>query len=155
MAILTNKQNIGKYEVIRLIKENHYCETYRIEDEKEEPFFLKLFILKNTPEKMLNENHKVISIDILSKLRHKNIISYVEQGVYQDNAVGECEYVATNYFSGELLADKLQREGTLSVEEAIRILKDVISIMRNKFDVFDSFGRKDVRVLLRYNLINI
>ena len=126
MAILTNKQNIGKYEVIRLIKENHYCETYRIEDEKGEPFFLKLFILKNTPEKMLNENHKVISIDILSKLRHKNIISYVEQGVYQDDAVGECEYVVTNYFSGELLADKLQREGALSVEEAIRILKDVL-----------------------------
>ena len=130
MAILTNKQNIGKYEVIRLIKENHYCETYRIEDEKEEPFFLKLFILKNTPEKMLNESHKVISIDILSKLRHKNIISYVEQGVYQDNAVGECEYVVTNYFSGELLADKLQREGALSVEEAIRILKDVLEGLR-------------------------
>jgi len=130
MAILTNKQNIGKYEVIRLIKENHYCETYRIEDEKEEPFFLKLFILKNTPDKMLNESHKVISIDILSKLRHKNIISYVEQGVYQDNAVGECEYVVTNYFSGELLADKLQREGALSVEEAIRILKDVLEGLR-------------------------
>lgn len=130
MAILTNKQNIGKYEVIRLIKENHYCETYRVEDEKGEPFFLKLFILKNTPEKMLNESHKVISIDILSKLRHKNIISYVEQGVYQDNAVGECEYVVTNYFSGELLADKLQREGALSVEEAIRILKDVLEGLR-------------------------
>lgn len=95
--------------MIRLIKENHYCETYRVEDEKEEPFFLKLFILKNTPEKMLDENHKVISIGVLAKLRHKNIISYVEHGVYQDDAVGECEYIVTNYFCGELLADKLQR----------------------------------------------
>lgn len=49
MAILSNNQRIGKYEAIRLIKENNYCETYRVEDEKEEPFFLKLFILKNTP----------------------------------------------------------------------------------------------------------
>ena len=40
-----------EYEVIRLIKENNYCETYRVEDEKGEPFFLKLFILKNIPEK--------------------------------------------------------------------------------------------------------
>lgn len=126
MAILTNKQKIGNYEVIRLIKENHYCETYRIEDEKGEPFFLKLFILKNTPEKMLDENHKVMSIDVLAKLRHKNIISYVEQGVYQDDMVGDCEYVVTNYFSGELLADKLQREGAIPVDEAIRILKDVL-----------------------------
>ena len=126
MAILTNKQKIGNYEVIRLIKENHYCETYRVEDEKEEPFFLKLFILKNTPEKMLDENHKVISIGVLAKLRHKNIISYVEHGVYQDDAVGECEYIVTNYFCGELLADKLQREGAMPVDEAIRIMKDVL-----------------------------
>ena len=59
MAILTISQHISKYEVTRLIKENNYCESYRVEDEKEEPFFLKLFILKNTPEKMLDENHKV------------------------------------------------------------------------------------------------
>lgn len=126
MAILINKQRIGKYEVVRPIKENNYCETYRVEDEKGEPFFLKLFILKNTPEKMLNAEHHVTSIVILSKLRHKNIISYVEQGVYQDEAVGDCEYVITNYFSGELLADKLQREGALPLKEAIRIIKDVL-----------------------------
>ena len=126
MAILTNNQRISNYEVVRLIKESNYCETYRVEDEKGEPFFLKLFILKNTPEKMLNADHHVTSIEMLSKLRHKNIISYVEQGVYQDDAVGECEYVITNYFSGELLADKLQREGALPLEEAVRIIKDVL-----------------------------
>lgn len=126
MAILTNNQRISNYEVVRLIKENNYCETYRVEDEKGEPFFLKLFILKNTPERMLNADHHVTSIEILSKLRHKNIISYIEQGVYRDDAVGECEYVVTNYFSGELLADKLQREGALPLEEAVRIIKDVL-----------------------------
>lgn len=127
MAILTNKQKIGNYEAIRLIKENHYCETYRVEDEKGEPFFLKLFILKNTPEKMLDcGTHKVTNIEIMSKLRHKNIISYVERGEYQDETNGDCEYVVTNYFSGELLADKLQREGALPIEEAVRIIKDVL-----------------------------
>jgi len=126
MAVLTNNQLIGKYEVKRLIKENSYCETYRVEDENGEPFFLKLFILKNTPEKMLDDEHKVASIEILSKLRHKNIVSYVEQGTCQNEEVGECVYVVTNYFSGDLLADKLQREGPLPIEEAIRIIKDVL-----------------------------
>ena len=126
MAILNNQQNISKYEVIRLIKENHYCETYRIEDEKEEPFFLKLFILKNTPEKLLDENHKVACIDYMSKLRHKNIVSYVEQGTYSDAQVGECEYVITNYFSGELLADKLMREGSMPIEDAIKVMNDIL-----------------------------
>ena len=60
MAILNQNQRIGKYEVKRLIKENRYCETYRVEDEKGEPFFLKkIYILKNTPEKMLDSDHKV------------------------------------------------------------------------------------------------
>ena len=126
MAVLTNNQNIGNYEVKRLIKEDLYCETYRVEDANEEPFFLKLFILKNTPEKMLNDEHKVTCIEVMSKLRHKNIVSFVEQGTYQNEEVGECAYVVTNYFSGELLADKLQREGVLPMDEALKILKDVL-----------------------------
>ncbi len=126
MAVLNIGQHIEKYEVVRLIKENNYCETYRIEDEKEEPFFLKLFIIKNTPEKMLDGNHHVSCIELMSKLRHKNIVSYVEHGTYQDDAVGMCEYVVTNYFSGELLADKLQREGALRIDVAVQILKDVL-----------------------------
>ena len=126
MAILNNKQHIGKYEVVRLIKENSYCETYRVEDEKEEPFFLKLFVLKNTPAKMLDDNHKVACIDYMSKLRHKNIVSYIERGIYSDEQVGECEYVITNYFNGELLADKLMREGSMSIDETVKVLNDIL-----------------------------
>ena len=126
MAILKQNQQIGKYEVRRLIKDNNYCETYRVEDEKQDPFFLKLFIIKNTPEKMLNDAHQVSCIELMSELCHKNIVSYVEHGTYHDDAVGECEYVVTNYFSGELLADKLQREGALSIEVAVKIIKDVL-----------------------------
>ncbi len=126
MAILQDNQSIGKYEIKRLIKENQYCETYRVEDEKGEPFFLKLFILKNTPENLLNEDHQVNSIAIISKLRHKNIISFVERGDYDDEQVGKCQYVVTNYFSGELLADKIQREGKLPFDQAMQILKDIV-----------------------------
>lgn len=130
MAILKNNQKIGHYEVKRLIKENNYCETYRVEDDKEESFFLKLFILKNTPEKMLDEERHLINIQLMSKLRHKNIVSYVEHGTYQDEQVGDCEYVVTNYFSGELLIEKIQREGKLPLEEAVSIMKDVLEGVR-------------------------
>lgn len=126
MAILADNQRIGNYEVKRLIKENNYCETYRVEDDKEESFFLKLFILKNTPEKMLDEEHHLVSLRLMSKLRHKNIVSYVEHGIYQNEEVGNCEYVVTNYFSGELLIDKIQREGKLSTGEAADIMKDIL-----------------------------
>ena len=126
MAVLQDNQHIGKYEVKRLINENHYCETYRVEDENEEPFFLKLYILKNTPEKMLDGNHQVTSIQLASKMQHKNIVSFVEQGTYQCKEVGDCHYMVTNYFNGELLADKIQREGPLPKEQAIQIFRDVL-----------------------------
>ena len=142
MAVLMNSQHIGKYEVKRLIKENLYCETYRVEDEKGEPFFLKLYILKNTPEKMLDSEHQVVCIGVMSKLRHKNIVSYVEQGTYQNEEVGECAYVVTNYFSGELLADKLQREGPLPIDEALRIMRDVLEGL--KFMHERSFFHNDI-----------
>ena len=142
MAVLTNNLHIGKYEVKRLIKENSYCETYRVEDEKGEPFFLKLYVLKNTPEKMLDSEHKVSCIDIMSKFRHKNIVSYVEQGTYQNDEVGECAYVVTNYFSGELLADKLQREGPLPIDEALKIMKEVLEGL--KFMHERSFFHNDI-----------
>ena len=142
MAILNQNQRIGSYEVKRLIKENRYCETYRVEDEKGEPFFLKLYILKNTPEKMLDSEHKVTCIEVMSKLRHKNIVSFVEHGTYQNEEVGECAYVVTNYFSGELLADKLQREGALPIDEALRIMKDVLEGL--KFMHERSFFHNDI-----------
>ena len=126
MAILQDNQTIGKYVVKRPIKENHYCETYRVEDDKEEPFFLKLFILKNTPENLLDENHQVNSISLISKLQHKNIISFVESGELDNEQVGKCQYVITNYFSGELLADKIQREGKLPMDQALQILKEFV-----------------------------
>ena len=126
MAILQDNQTIGKYVVKRPIKENQYCETYRVEDEKDEPFFLKLFILKNTPENLLNEDHQVNSIALISKLQHKNIISFVESGELDNEQVGKCQYVITNYFSGELLADKIQREGKLPLEQALQILQEIV-----------------------------
>jgi len=46
--------------------------------------------------------------------------------MYQSDDVGDCQYVVTNYFSGELLADKLMREGCLKVEESVRIVKEVL-----------------------------
>ena len=90
MAVLINNHNKVKYELVRLIQENYYCEPYRVNDEKGEPLFLKLFILKNKPEEILDEKHKVACIDYMSMLRHKNIDLNIEYGSYSDKQVGEC-----------------------------------------------------------------
>lgn len=126
MSVLQPNQIIGRYEVKRLIKENRYCETYRVVDDNETPFFLKLFVIKNTPEKMMDKEGNVRCIDIASKLRHKNLVSFVESGKYKDDSVGDCQYVVTNYFSGDLLADLISREKKLGLDLSIKILKSIL-----------------------------
>lgn len=135
MAILQLNQKIGNYEVKRLIKENHYYETYHVENENEEPFFLKIFELKNTPTKMIDDDGWLRYIKMSKKLNHKNIISFVECGTYQNEEVGECQYVITNYCKGELLDDKLQREGKLSLDEALRIFQNVLDGLKYMHDM--------------------
>ena len=39
MAIIKTSQRVGRYFVQSLTKENLYTETYRVEDENQDPFF--------------------------------------------------------------------------------------------------------------------
>lgn len=126
MAILTRGQQIDKYTVQSLIKENLYIETYRVEDESGNPFFMKVFAMKRMPEKLINtETGIVLEIEYSKKMKHKNIISFVSNGSFESEQ-GTCQYYLTDYFRGELLAEKLQREGKIKPEEAMDIFRAVL-----------------------------
>ena len=117
--ILKEGQPIGdRWHVVYPIKENPYVESYRIEDESGNPYFLKIYRLKNTPEKLISDG-EITEIAVCRQLNHKNIVSYVDDGTYNDEA-GECRYLVEGYFSGELLSEMIQREGKL--EEQINQL---------------------------------
>lgn len=126
MAILSRGQQIDKYTVQSLIKENLYTETYRVEDEDENPFFMKVFVTKRMPEKLINvETGTVYEIEYCKKLKHKNLVSFIGQGTIHGDE-GDSQYYLTNYFSGELLAEKIQREGKLDPHEALLIFRAVL-----------------------------
>jgi transitional endoplasmic reticulum ATPase len=126
MAILIRGQQIDKYTVQSLIKENLYTETYRVEDEDGNPFFMKVFVTKRMPEKLLDtETGTVFEIAYSQKLKHKNIASFINSGTIESEE-GTCPYYVTNYFSGELLAEKIHREGKLATEEAMAIFRAVL-----------------------------
>lgn len=126
MALLTRGDQIDKYIVQSLIKENLYTETYRVEDENGNPFFLKTFVIKRLPDKLVNpESGVVLEIEYCQDMAHNNIVSYVGKGT-MDNKEIIYQYYLTNYFSGELLAEKLQREGCLKPEEALKIFRSVL-----------------------------
>ena len=123
--ILKEGQPIGeKWHVVYLIKENPYAESYRIEDESGNPYFLKIYRLKNTPEKLIQDG-EITEIAACRKLNHKNIVSYIDDGTYKDEA-GECRYLVATYFSGELLSEMIQREGKLDKDTAVKIFIEML-----------------------------
>ena len=114
----------GKWNVVYLIKENPYVESYRVEDESGNPYFMKIYRLKNTPDKLI-EGGEVTEIATCRQLSHKNIVSYIADGKYNDKT-GECPYLIATYFSGELLSEMLQREGKLDRETAVKIFLEML-----------------------------
>ena len=51
MSVLKENARLDKYLAQSLIKENEYTETYRVIDDNDNIYFLKLYILKKTPER--------------------------------------------------------------------------------------------------------
>ena len=124
--ILKQGQIIGnRWHVVYLIKENTYAESYRVEDESGNPYFMKIYCLKSTPDKLIVDG-EVSEIAYSRQLSHKNIISYIGDGTYSDDAAGECRYLVATYFSGELLSEMLQRETRLEKETAVKIFLEML-----------------------------
>ena len=116
----------NRWHVVYLIKENPYAESYRVEDESGNPYFLKVYRLKNTPEKLIVDG-QVIEVVMSQIINHKNIISCIDNGTYSDDA-GECRYLVANYFSGELLSEMLQRKKKKKLDQktAVKIFMEML-----------------------------
>ena len=126
MSVLNTGYTIGEYTIQSLIKQNEYTETYKAVNQNGNPYFFKLYILKKTPAKLLDESsHEVTEIVLLRKIKHANIVSYITDGTLNTD-MGECHYVVTNYFTGEVLADKIAREGAFDQEKAMGIFKGIL-----------------------------
>lgn len=130
MGILIRGQQIGNYKVQSLIKENQYTETYRVEDADGNPFFMKVFVMKRVPEKLVNtETGAVLEIEYSQTIKHSNVISFIDNGIIESEE-GSCQFYVTNYLSGELLIEKIGREGKICAEDAINIFRDILKALQ-------------------------
>lgn len=126
MATLSRGTQVSKYTVQSLIKANLYTETYRVEDEEGNTFFMKVFVKKRTPEKLINVSSGVpYEIELIQAVKHKNIVSFIESGSLSSDE-GDCCYYVTNYFRGELLVEKILREGKIEQEEAKTVFRNIL-----------------------------
>ena len=127
MSILLAGNRIGNYKVQHQIKQNEYTETYKVVNENDRAYFLKVYVMKRTPEKLIDpETREVLEIALLRKIQHQNVVSYISHGII-DSELGECQYVVTNYFTGEVLADKMAREGVFDQGKALGIFMEILN----------------------------
>lgn len=88
---------------------------------------MKVYVMKRVPEKLVNtQSGIVLEIEYCQKLQHRNLVSFIASGKMESEAEGECQYYVTNYFSGELLAEKVAREGKMTPEQALKIFRGIL-----------------------------
>ena len=131
MALIQNiaygipSEELKKYGASSLIRENSYSKTYRVTASDDSFYFLRVNILSQMPQRILNNQGDVISFKLAYELCHENI-AQVFHGRYFNKTIGQYQYVKTESFDGELLSDKLNREGHLPLDESLRIFREIL-----------------------------
>lgn len=131
MALVQNiaygipSDELKEYGVPSLIGENSYSKTYRVTAPGDSFYFLRVNVLSQMPQRMLNDQGDVISFKLMQDLCHENI-AQVFHGRYFNKTIGQYQYVKTESFDGELLSEKLIREGRLPLDESLRIFREIL-----------------------------
>jgi holliday junction DNA helicase len=124
-SILQRNDIIGSYKVQFFLKKGTYAENYRVKDKEGQLKFLKLFCLSKLHHSQFTPEGEVLEIEIAQQLKHPNVVGYVDSGstlIEQQKYA----YLVLNFISGETLADKMAREGNLSVYEAKNYILEVL-----------------------------
>lgn len=125
MIHLDNDFEFDSYKVSSLLKEGIYNDTYRVRDANDTSYFMKIYDLEKVPKSLLCDNQEICEINYCKKIHHKNIISFINEGkIVIDNVT--YPYMITDYFSGELLADKLNRVPKLTLDESMMYINGVL-----------------------------
>jgi transitional endoplasmic reticulum ATPase len=132
--ILSKGQSIDeKYEVAFFLKKGSYAETYRVKDREGKTKLLKLFAFSKLHRTQFDENGDVLEIQVLKQIKHPNLVKYCDSGELLIDG-NKYAFAVLDFISGETLADKMQREGTLNQYDA----KDIISGVLNGLNYLHS-----------------
>jgi serine/threonine protein kinase len=104
---------------------NGFYETYKVVDENNTPYFLKIYDVTNTPKELLYKNKSVLEFLNCMDLSHRNIIEFIDNG--EISAADKIyHYMITKFYQGKVLEDYVNSNGKLSTAESVNIIKGVI-----------------------------
>lgn len=126
--LYNKKDKIDSYMVIFQHKEGSYAETYRVKDSNGKTRFLKLINCAKLNRYQIDDNGRIVEVEISKCLNHHNLCSYIDSGTIMVNG-GQRIYIVTEFISGETLAQRVIRDGNISVYDIKKIAKAVLSAL--------------------------
>lgn len=106
-------------------KQGAYAETYRVKDANGKSRFLKLIDYNRLERNQVDDDGSVIEVEIAKRLQHHNLCRFIDS----DSLIidgSKYEWFATEFVSGETLAQKVARDEDVSVYEAKTITSSVL-----------------------------
>lgn len=119
---------IGTYTVAFPHKQGSYAETYRVKDTSGKIRFLKLINYSKLNRNQIDDNGRVIEVEIAKLLHHHNLCQFVDSGNVMMNG-SQYAWFVTEFVSGETLSQRIIRDDEISVYEIKTIAKAVLSAL--------------------------
>ena len=119
---------IGTYTVAFPHKKGAYAETYRVKDTSGKTRFLKLINYSKLNRNQIDDNGRVIEVEIAKQLHHHNLCQYVDSDNMMMNG-SQYAWFVTEFVSGETLSQRIIRDDEISVYEIKTIAKAVLSAL--------------------------
>lgn len=119
---------IGSYTVAFPHKQGSYAKTYRVKDTSGKTRFLKLINYSKLNRNQIDDNGRVIEVEIAKQLHHHNLCQFVDSGNMMMNG-SQYAWFVTEFVSGETLSQRIIRDDEISVYEIKTIAKAVLSAL--------------------------
>ena len=119
---------IDSYTVAFPHKQSSYAETYRVKDASGKTRFLKLINYSKLNRNQIDDNGRVIEVEIAKLLRHHNLCQFIDSGNMMMNG-SQYAWFVTEFVSGETLSQRIIRDDEISVYEIKTIAKAVLSAL--------------------------
>ena len=119
---------IDSYTVVFPHKQGSYAETYRVKDASGKTRFLKLINYSKLNRNQIDDNGRVIEIEIAKLLKHHNLCQFIDSGNMMMNG-SQYAWFVTEFVSGETLSQRIIRDDEISVYEIKTIAKAVLSAL--------------------------
>ena len=119
---------IDSYTVVFPHKQGSYAETYRVKDASGKTRFLKLINYSKLNRNQIDDNGRVIEVEISKLLHHHNLCQFIDSGNMMMNG-SQYAWFVTEFVSGETLSQRIIRDDEISVYEIRTIAKAVLSAL--------------------------